>query len=176
MGFDLSICQTSEMIKTAEKLKIGQNEAKSEKGFRAHSSQRVDKNGVECNVGFGRMTEIIPHALDGAAVAPATQNTLNPTPTSAEGARATHLFHLCFIFVSPLFHLFEQAATMQLISGGSASEINEGSTNRQYHLRPLRSNLDIWRRVENICAFESRMRHVVNTGRFEFKFLEKKVT
>ena len=34
---------------------------KSEKGFRAHNSKGVDKNGAKCNMGFGRISKIYPH-------------------------------------------------------------------------------------------------------------------
>ena len=52
----LTLCR--KMLKTAEKLKFGQNKVKSKMGFRAYTSKGVDKNGATCNMGFGRVTKI----------------------------------------------------------------------------------------------------------------------
>ena len=37
---------------------MDKNNVKSEKGFRAHNSKGVDKNGAKCNMGFGRISKI----------------------------------------------------------------------------------------------------------------------
>ena len=58
MGFDVSMCLTSTMLKTAEKLKVGQRWGNKEEGPRAYSSKRVDKNWPKCNMGFWRITKI----------------------------------------------------------------------------------------------------------------------
>ena len=39
---------------------MDKHDVKSEKGFRAHNSKGVDKNGAKCNMGFGRISKIYP--------------------------------------------------------------------------------------------------------------------
>ena len=52
-GFDLSMCLTSTMLENKSKIE----ETKSDKGFRAYSSEGRGHNGAKCDMGFGRTTK-----------------------------------------------------------------------------------------------------------------------
>ena len=47
------------MLKTAEKRCFDKNVVESKMVFRARSSKGVDKNGAQCNMVYGRMTNFI---------------------------------------------------------------------------------------------------------------------